>query len=75
VAEIISKHIAALKSSEVIETLGLGSVLLAKILTATQDQFTIMQSKLVQTEEILAERQQQLSDIKDEMREIAQESL
>lgn len=74
-AEIISKHIAALKSSEVIETLGLGSVLLAKILTATQDQFTIMQSKLVQTEEILAERQQQLSDIKDEMREIAQESL
>lgn len=34
-----------------------------------------MQSKLVQTEEILAERQQQLSDIKDEMREIAQESL
>jgi len=50
-------------------------VLLAKILTATQDQFTIMQSKLVQTEEILAERQQQLSDIKDEMREIAQESL
>lgn len=74
-AEIISKHIAGLKSSEVIETLGLGSVLLAKILTATQDQFTIMQSKLVQTEEILAERQQQLSDIKDEMREIAQESL
>jgi hypothetical protein len=57
VAEIISKHIAGLKSSEVIETLGLGSVLLAKILTATQDQFTIMQSKLVQTEEILAERQ------------------
>ena len=75
VAEIISKHIAALKSNEVIETQGLGSVLLAKILTATQDQFTMMQSKLLQTEEILAEKQQQLSDIKDEMREIAEESL
>jgi len=35
----------------------------------------MMQSKLLQTEEILAEKQQQLSDIKDEMREIAEESL
>jgi len=34
-----------------------------------------MQSKLLQTEEILTEKQQQLSDIKDEMREIAEESL
>jgi hypothetical protein len=34
-----------------------------------------MLGKLVQTEEILAERQQQLNDIKDEMREMAQDSL
>ena len=34
-----------------------------------------MLGRLVQTEEILAERQQQLSDIKDEMKEMAQDSL
>jgi len=53
----------------------LGSQLLAKILTATQDQFTIVQSKLLQKDEILAEKQQQLNDIKNEMKEIVEETL
>lgn len=64
-----------MKSNEVIEIQGLGSQLLAKILTATQDQFTIVQSKLLQKDEILAEKQQQLNDIKNEMKEIVEETL